>query len=262
MAVAKYLFLTVSFLFVHLHVSFAQTQEGTNKQSEIELSLGTQKQVKDFNFIDLGAVPPSSKRQVLLGVRCLADCDLDLDLFYVGSKIKTSWVKDAATGTIGSRRKITSSLSYLSVSFEAGTADTQDLQVIFLSRNSIPVARIVLDYVVRDEMIAFNIASPRLASGVGKAFSNADGKGDYVLCSGLPPPGYVLSSHSFTLDNVDRRCGEFSNCNLAKTDSEDVCYIFNIQGREDKDFKGVQIAYAGATLTVNYKLNEKAPSLR
>jgi hypothetical protein len=236
-------------------LSWAQSTD-VDLTAPLSISLGAQVQRKPLVVLDFGAVSDSAARSATVSVASVSQ-DRDVAMYVVGTGVSATWKSNADSSHV---RRLTPQPSQLEVKLEMPIVPSFNV-IVFAGAEGV-IGRLLIDFVPRKESLAFEISTLPLASGAGKAFSNADGKGDYLLCSGPAPPRYTIQSHSFTLDHVERRCNSWATCNAAQVSDEDVCWAFALQGYEDRDFQGARLAHAGATLTVAYKLVESTPILK
>lgn len=142
--------------------------------------------------------------------------------------------------------------------FAPASLEPQPHSMIITDDRGKPIALIVVDYqLLAKKSVELKLQTPGLASGFGKDWGPW-----YTVCSGPAPKGYTLSSEGFGVTGPDGRgCTAWVNCERHQRNDQNVCWVFQVQGREAQFPDGADIVKANATLTVTWDLVPLTPSL-
>jgi len=146
----------------------------------------------------------------------------------------------------------------LEVRFAPSQAVAEPHSLIVTDDRGKPITLVMIDYEMYDAAIAtLTLRTPGLVSGMGKDWGPW-----YSVCAGPAPNGYTLRNDEFGVSGPDGRgCTAWVNCERVKYDNENVCWKFQVQGREAKFPDPKEEVKANASLTVRWTLVPTPPVL-
>lgn len=146
----------------------------------------------------------------------------------------------------------------LEVRFAPSQAVPEPHSLIVTDDRGKPITLVMIDYEMYDAAIAtLTLRTPGLVSGMGKDWGPW-----YSVCSGAAPHGYTLKNDEFGVSGPDGRgCTAWVNCERVKYDNENVCWKFQVQGREAEFPDPQEEVKANASLTVRWTLVPTNPVL-
>lgn len=179
----------------------------------------------------LGAVPPDHSTTALLMVRNRSDTTRDLTVSGPGHNVKASF-DGFSRGEVESTTLASRALVPMPVTFHLNDPASSDQ--LSLKSNGTEIAKIILEYDVREPEVIRTASSGMKPSGRGSEFSPP-----YQVCIGAAPAGYTLirDSLSYRLTG-DRSCGEWAKCQVTAADDTRVCMDFSLQGHNEQGVLG------------------------
>jgi hypothetical protein len=149
----------------------------------------------------------------------------------------------------------------LKVTFTASEPRPAPSYIVINNRTSHVLNWITVDYTLFPKrVIPFDLSTPGYISGNGKRWGPW-----YDVCSGAAPPAYHLLPERvrFEVSGDDGRgCGAWVNCEGRQNDSANVCWRFQIQGKEYKLFQTAdETKNASARLHVEWELSSQPATL-
>ena len=262
-----------------LIVSCAAWSESLPLWSDLAIGLGGAEQKKVSHILSLGTVaaagnvpnmepPPgstvwggpavehmvASTMTIDLTVRNTSDHNHVVCLEPVGSRLKVAFVLNGADTRCGTLRHGTTNV--LRITFNNNADLPQDLNAFWITANELPVAEILLDYVVAPEYVTAPFNSGNLPSS-GSGVANWKDL-HYEIATGPAPPLYSVYRAAYWLTG-DRKCNEWSTCEWGTVDSSDVVFRFALQGHSEN---AIGVRESEGHLLVVYHARTSNPTLK
>jgi len=206
-------------------------------------------------LVQLGSVAVGDIRQFKVEIAKPAATALRIRAFCEGKWVTCSWDGASRSDRADSNRPVET----LKVAFEA-SEEARTLQYILVTDDrGATLAFIGLNYqLFVKKQVDLNFVTPPYVSGDGTAFGPW-----YTVCSGPVTEGYQLVGEEFTASGEETRaCGRWLNCEKLQSDQTNVCYRFQIQGKEEQAGKNPrEIKKGSANLKVTWRLVESSPRI-
>jgi hypothetical protein len=177
--------------------------------------------------------------------------------FCEGRFLHCNWI-DSNGGSRADRAVKLGTGRELQIVFKPLEAVAEGHSILLTDEKGKVITFVLLDYALfKQSSVELELKTPRYASGLGEDWGPW-----YQVCSGAAPSEYSYKSNSFSVSGDDGRgCTAWVNCEAIKADSTDVCYRFQVQGKEAKFPDGAETKHAEATLKVRWDLIEAEPRL-
>jgi hypothetical protein len=204
-----------------------------------------------IQVLRLGNIAAGTETHVVLAVR-REPAGPELRVFCEGPFVACRWLDRSE------RTDRPSAGGDLEVRLAPASAKSTPHFLIVSDERGKPITLVNVDFqLFAENRLRTVLATPSLVSGLGKAWGPW-----YDVCSGPAPPGYALAGDDFSVEGPERGCGSWVNCERTHRDSSNVCWKFQIQGREAVFLKNPhETVKATGKLVVSWDLVASTPKL-